>query len=453
MKDVEHTGFWWLPEQPDNEVPGTLRFTVDEGLRLDLLGTLFEVSEVRASDTRRIPVVLGVTRGKLITLLDCLGYGVSMSVPGYSSERYRANVAFVGGDHFPDPYSIRLNQLLLELDGLAAWSGLSGGRARLVFQDDKAKSYEVHYETPEPVSARTDWGSVAIAADAGYPLGFQREHVITEVAWFAVTNDSSPSLEWWLREVVNPLQDLVTFAIGKAARITDIQVISPDVKREQGAGKAFHPPLVVLFQPRYGGEASPAKSVDREEYVFRLEDVSERFASFINTWLSMAATYSEARSLYFAPTYSKMYQELRFLYSAQALEGYHRACGRFAQGELPRAEHRRRIRSLVEQVAPSQRAWLKEKLAWSNSITFREQLREMVRETGGLTDVLGDESEVAIDEIVKARNRLVHPHSGGGKDRPDGISLYHLATKTRRLFAALWLKELSLPVEWAQRVR
>ena len=37
--DGEWAGEWWLPDEPDHKVPGTLRYTSADGLALTLMGT------------------------------------------------------------------------------------------------------------------------------------------------------------------------------------------------------------------------------------------------------------------------------------------------------------------------------------------------------------------------------------------------------------------------------
>ena len=38
--EFEYDGFWWLPETPENQVPGKVRFIPSERVALDLQGTL-----------------------------------------------------------------------------------------------------------------------------------------------------------------------------------------------------------------------------------------------------------------------------------------------------------------------------------------------------------------------------------------------------------------------------
>jgi hypothetical protein len=39
-KSAEYQGYWWLPDEPEEEVPGTLKFDPNEGASLNLLGSL-----------------------------------------------------------------------------------------------------------------------------------------------------------------------------------------------------------------------------------------------------------------------------------------------------------------------------------------------------------------------------------------------------------------------------
>lgn len=76
----EWAGLWWLPGEADHRVPGTLRYTADDGLRLILIGAFEDrilstpadgvVAEHEGS--RSWDVIWGVAEHKEITLLGCV---------------------------------------------------------------------------------------------------------------------------------------------------------------------------------------------------------------------------------------------------------------------------------------------------------------------------------------------------------------------------------------------
>jgi hypothetical protein len=70
--------------------------------------------------------------------------------------------------------------------------------------------------------------------------------------------------------------------------------------------------------------------------------------------------------------------QTRFLLLAQALEVYHARSAQFTSTEMRRAGHKERVRNLVGCVPEEDRAWLKEKLAYSNQKTLAVRIAEVL---------------------------------------------------------------------------
>jgi ApeA N-terminal domain 1 len=100
MEDhFEVRGYWWLPDRIDHKVPGILKFSVDHGAELELLGSLRSLLElgdrtegdgfVRVDMTEdalqlsgRYPRLHGEAQGKPYTLVDCFATHSSWPVFG-----------------------------------------------------------------------------------------------------------------------------------------------------------------------------------------------------------------------------------------------------------------------------------------------------------------------------------------------------------------------------------
>lgn len=95
-------GIWWLPDQPDRRVAGTLE--VGWGLlRLDLIGSFLDPPQW--SQVQHHPVILGTTTdGKRVTLHENLVAAISFNLAAYGlpAVTIRPTVAFVGG-HLTQP--------------------------------------------------------------------------------------------------------------------------------------------------------------------------------------------------------------------------------------------------------------------------------------------------------------------------------------------------------------
>ena len=68
-EEKEWVGKWYLPDSPQNKVDGTLKYSPIKGMRLEIMGSIFES---RTDMWKPIDVVLGdVAYDNEITLIDC----------------------------------------------------------------------------------------------------------------------------------------------------------------------------------------------------------------------------------------------------------------------------------------------------------------------------------------------------------------------------------------------
>lgn len=100
MEDLEYSGVWWLPTNPENRMAGTLTFSNEEDMRLSLTAWSHQIDEILAYEPRTYPLILGVTHeGKLITLCNCRKTGSQWSSAGVGVQRCLVEVAYVSQSH------------------------------------------------------------------------------------------------------------------------------------------------------------------------------------------------------------------------------------------------------------------------------------------------------------------------------------------------------------------
>lgn len=85
--EFEVQGRWFLPERPDNDIVGILKFSPNQRIELQLIGSLFETKEEtieehlqKAFGQKNIPIILGIllngeTIGEKVTLYQNKVYG------------------------------------------------------------------------------------------------------------------------------------------------------------------------------------------------------------------------------------------------------------------------------------------------------------------------------------------------------------------------------------------
>ncbi|MEA2528146.1 MAG: hypothetical protein QOF73_5373, partial [Thermomicrobiales bacterium] len=151
MEEFAHRGSWWLPERPDRRLTGTLTYTFDEGLNLDLDGLL---SDTQIFGGPTFPVVHGIADRRSVTLGNCrlsrFGSTVAAGPWGALSvetaifdvlippemDRFRTGVASFGFGHLHD------------------WALVSGITEEITFDEQGTSArLALSYDAPEPVTA------------------------------------------------------------------------------------------------------------------------------------------------------------------------------------------------------------------------------------------------------------------------------------------------------------
>ena len=134
--DGEWAGEWWLPDEPDHKVPGTLRYTSADGLALTLIGTF----EDRISTTispgvvafhegrRTWEVIHGAAEQREITLFGCVPnggkrtYGARVQTP---DKQTITSITGLIGAHVSGEDEVVFSAAEVSVDNLGVWGATS----------------------------------------------------------------------------------------------------------------------------------------------------------------------------------------------------------------------------------------------------------------------------------------------------------------------------------------
>jgi|GEM_PF-5317108 len=452
---VEYQGLWWLPDREKDEVCGTLTFDPDGGLRLSLMGAFEPTESLRVSDPWHVyPVVHGVTEGRCITLVDCSGWDAGVSFPGFDKESIRAQWALLGREPVPPPDVDRICQVTVEFTHLPEWAhALSGGKAQIRKIGNK-RDYAFEYSTPEPRVAVTPFGRITLSAAAGFPLGIRREHTIDEKVFLTVErdDDEAKGLEWWLTNVVTPLQDLLSLGVDQPCDLVRVTVGLAGNVWEMGDGSQAHVPFDVAFVSRTGvSYVSPAPRIARESMLFTLDDISDEFEAVLSAWLSFAGEMTYLRGLYFGDQYRRLYIDNRYSQMIQAAETFHRASTRYVNHVSPKAEFRNRRKRILSCIADEADCTFVQSLFMhANEPRLRQRLGELGRDFSPLMTGLVGDIDAWAHAVASMRNTRTHAPSG--RLASDNSKLADQRRQVALLLRACLLRELGLPVELIERI-
>jgi len=159
----EYKGFWFLPNNPENRIPGILYFEANEKIRLELIGG-FETSIEEIFDSKVIDVIHGITaKNEKISLLICHGY-TSVNFPSeFHSSNYTCQY-FIKGKHLSSISELSFNIIRVELTSLYEWYPAGIIRNSIEFSED-----ENIKETIVSINKNDSWEET-VELDSGYSL-------------------------------------------------------------------------------------------------------------------------------------------------------------------------------------------------------------------------------------------------------------------------------------------
>jgi hypothetical protein len=119
----QREGIWYLPGRENNSFYGSLKYNLENGFELSIIGSISE--NVFGLIGGRYPEIWGTTvDGINITIIDAISVGSTFNAPGFPTERIAAATGLVGC-HVIE-HNTRVQSFTTCIDRLAKWYGKSG---------------------------------------------------------------------------------------------------------------------------------------------------------------------------------------------------------------------------------------------------------------------------------------------------------------------------------------
>src|SRR5688572_13813953 len=119
--DFELSGFWWLPTNPGNQVPGILKYRAGDRMTLELFGSLQDWPD-GTNDNAGNDIILGLAEGtRKLTLQKLIRTSAkSAGRDEVYSSSYIAHRLFEG-KHFDSPQDIKFSSLSISYTSFEDW--------------------------------------------------------------------------------------------------------------------------------------------------------------------------------------------------------------------------------------------------------------------------------------------------------------------------------------------
>jgi len=280
---------------------------------------------------------------------------------------------------------------------------------------------------------------VRIGVRAEYPAisRVQKEASIKQEAFVEIIPSEAKHFEECL-DITFRIRNFLTFAVMGPVYPLFYEG-KTEVNKIELQGKEIFPPVSVFYKLQSIPES--AKPLTPSDMLFTLKDISKKFSYFLKNWFRKTELLKPVHDLYFGTLYQpKMYLTNEFLNLVQAIESYHRRT--MKNYELPEEQHQKRIAEILSATPEKYRKWLERKLKWSNEVSLRQRLRDILKSCPQALNKVIKNKKSFISKAIITRNYWTHFDPELEDQAAKNGELFKLTSRLRILLQLCLLKEL-----------
>jgi len=456
MEKFEYEGIWWQPENIENRLYGTLKYSPESGAYLELKGSFIAIAEsdknnkaIKAIEKDFLlqpTIILGKTiDGKSITLYRCIQIKLTQHFPGLAVSLFYVYFVFIGC-HFNKEEDIIFKCISIEYSNLDDWSHVSGFKEkRETDRNGCTKRYELIYESPPSIEARIDKYRISINFDLDYHSKIFREYHLEQKIFIKITSDISTHFNNYISEITSHIQNFLSLAIGRAIYPNKIIGNSDAIITRLNENKIVFKPIYIFYN--LGQFAKLPVRINVLEVLFFYEDIIDNFELYLNNWVKKAGYLQPVYDLYFGTLYNPLMSlNHQFLNLAQALESYHRRMydGKYVSDDDYKRQYQCFLNAIHKEIKSDFKDSLKIKLKYLNEFSLKKRIKEILRKFGSLTKLVLGGDKSLISDITNTRNFLIHYDKDIETKAKKGQELYWLVQKMRFLLEICLMFELGM---------
>lgn len=407
-RDEEYKGFWFLPQNPENKVPGTLYFEVNNEIRLELIGGFEEdISEIFSSHS--LDIIHGITsNNEYISLFFCQKYSSWNFSSPYPISRFNCHY-LIKGKHLSNVNENIFDRIQIELSSLYEW--LPSGRIRnsITFSKDDRP-----IETTVSVSEEDYW-EIDVKIDQDFELklfgiggftsnGDHSEYKFYQKTILEISSNNSKKSFIDLLNKVEIFKQFLSLAALSTIDFLQITLFDNDDFQEFDNGKKIIHSIPLYFIE----EKQKIEKPKRHQFLFKHSDISDVFPEIIKKWYGIKENLAPIRNHLISSVKTKnVFTSLDFLIIVQALEGYHR------------------------------------RFIYKKDKELKTRLSELIDLFKGVNKITNN--PINITHVVSSRNYYSH-FFDRNKNVLDGVELFYLTNKLRNLLICCVLRLLGFDI-------
>ena len=432
-KPIDTRGFFWLPDDPNNKLPGNLSVSESGAIRVEMMGlfneSLHNAKSMLNGFAREYDrVICEVESGGKVTLENCLYQASRVSLSGgLSSSTLLAELAFVGA-HFYSKEDMRFSEFTFSVDGLEEWLLVSGIS---MDPDDDNKAGSISYALPDEIVLRLHDGlKLKVVFSLEFPLVSMpvTEMGVSQFSFLELEASVPMQIDSALR-LARQICNFLSLATENSVTLRSIEVAQGNDHGDTEVPRTTRAKVYCRF----------SLPIDKEvpfswpRFLFSYSDVEDRLERLLVAWLDMHQSLGPVLNQYFANRLdSSLFLEEKCFQLAQAIEALHRF-GHPDEKEMPTETFGVIKAEMLQCCPPEHREMLSRKLSHANELTLRKRIMRLV---SPFSPWFGNRRERKrfVGKLVDFRNSYTHFTTEQEKVKASSRDLLTLHDRVDTLF-------------------
>ena len=243
-EEFKKSGYFWLPSEPDEKLPGTLSISDGGHIELEVIGRFENRVEalLNAELKPRERIVGHIEKNECVTLDDCHYKTLPLSLMGGISKSLIHVGKVFTGVGYDEGESPVFNNLTFSVEGIDEWVGISGISVERHFEERTAT---ISYQPPEDISINLDNGMQLLITFhwtlPGAPI--IKEAKISQKTYFELVSKKERELKEFT-SVARKITNFLCFAIDKTVSL-DSMSATADI--DLGEGQTRRVPVNIYY--------------------------------------------------------------------------------------------------------------------------------------------------------------------------------------------------------------
>lgn len=446
----EYQGRWWVPEHPEQPVPGVLRLTPYQVADLELFGHLdLELGPYSG-------FILGeAVDGTLLTLSELFIISITGQGKGVHEKReIQAETVFIDGQ-WPAGGPIQFSEIEVEFRNLCSWShycpfrfetGANDGTRKVILNPDEIiplfEDDTITITLKNSASTRSSWN-----------IGENEGHVRRKATIVLHSKEELPYSEYL--PLIEQIQSFLSFCFGFA--IIPESIIGRSIVHSLSRLNSQEPalfPISIETTSFHREEADQYRDKKTKNPPISFDEIREYSPDLLQRWLESEEQFKIPRMLFLSTFFSpQMYLQQVFLNRSQCIEIYSRISNNYRDYLTEPDEYDHRVQEVrfalrwCSDLNKKQYERFISQIKNSNRPSLMNRIDQILKHHEFIGWIIIDAPPEFAHTIAKNRNYLTHCEKKPEEKYATPQELWDLSQQLGRLFYLCMLDEIGVEQE------